>query len=141
MIFHLPSWHSALHSIYFRAKLSQKKVEIAFTNNPKADEIRRRLQPTSDGRLSTQTCMISRHRLFNSYFLFFSCFEATVFLRWHERKIFPFNLAGSLPQGIPAPPAHINQAKLHQTRGGGGDSDADKMAASVHLQANRSGSV
>lgn len=80
--------------------------------------------------------MISRHYLFNLYFLFFSSFETAVFIRWKEGKIFAFNLAGSLPQGIPIPPAHINQAKLHRAQEGREEeSDADKMAAS--LQANR----
>lgn len=66
----------------------------------------------------------------------------TGFTRWKKAKIFSFNLAGSLPEGILVPPAHINHAKLQWTQEGGEeDSDVDKMAASVHLQTSRSGST
>lgn len=57
-------------------------------------------------------------------------------------KIFPFNLAGSLPRGISIPPAHINHAKLYWARQGREEEPgADKMAATVHSQANLSGST
>lgn len=49
---HFPSYHLVLTSLFHLPvfpffKLSKKKVEIAFTNNPKADEIRGRLQWTA----------------------------------------------------------------------------------------------